>query len=36
VRARPVLRDAYRDVLARDGIELSWPAAVRRRRLKCG
>lgn len=30
VRARPALRDAYRDVLAREGVELSWPAAVRR------
>ncbi len=30
VHARPALRDAYRDVLARDGIELSWPAAARR------
>jgi hypothetical protein len=30
VRARPPLRDAYRARLARDGVELSWPAAVRR------
>jgi hypothetical protein len=30
VRARVALREAYRDVLARDGVELSWPPAVRR------
>ncbi|HEX7300796.1 MAG TPA: FAD-dependent oxidoreductase [Solirubrobacteraceae bacterium] len=32
VRARPALRDAFRERLARDGVELSWPAAVRERR----
>ena len=32
VRARPALRDAFRAVLARDGVELSWPAAVTRGR----
>ena len=30
VRARPALCDAYRERLARDGVELSWPGAVRR------
>jgi glycine/D-amino acid oxidase-like deaminating enzyme len=30
VRARPVLCEAYRAQLARDGVELSWPAAARR------
>jgi hypothetical protein len=31
VRADAELRDAYRAGLVRDGVELSWPAAVRRR-----
>jgi hypothetical protein len=30
VRADAALRDAYRAGLARDGVQLSWPAAVRR------
>jgi hypothetical protein len=30
VRARPAMREAYRARLARDGVELSWPPAVRR------